>query len=47
MSKASSAITAWKARRFRRRSPCASISSISPMITSAVRMPLVSVPGTR
>ncbi len=47
MSKASSAVTAWKARRFRRRRPCASISSISPMMTSTLRMPALSVPGTR
>ena len=47
MSKASSAATACQARRFRRRSPWASISSISPMMTSAVRVTVVSVPGTR
>ena len=47
MSKASSAVTARQARRFRRRSPCASISSISPMMTSALRVTVVSVPGTR
>ena len=47
MSNASSAATACQARRFRRRRPCASISSISPMSTSALRVTVVSVPGTR
>ena len=47
MSNASSAATACQARRFLRRRPCASISSISPMRTSALRAALVSVPGTR
>ncbi len=46
MSNASSATTACQARRFRRRSPRASISSSRPMITSEVRVTLVSVPGT-
>ena len=47
MSKASSAATACQARRFRRRSPWASMSSINPMMTSALRVTVVSVPGTR
>ncbi len=47
MSNASSAATACQARRFRRRSPWASISSINPMMTSALRVTVVSVPGTR
>ena len=47
MSNASSATTACQARRLRRRRPCASSSSIRPMMTSAVRVTLVSVPGTR
>ena len=47
MSNASSAATACQARRFLRRRPCASISSISPMMTSALRVAMVSVPGTR
>ncbi len=46
-SNASSAATACQARRFLRRRPCASSSSISPMMTSALRVTLVSVPGTR
>ena len=46
-SNASSATTACQARRFRRRKPCASIISISPMSTSALRLTVVSVPGTR
>jgi hypothetical protein len=47
MSNASSAATACQARRFRRRSPWASMSSINPMMTSALRATVVSVPGTR
>ena len=47
MSNASSAATACQARRFRRRRPCASSSSISPMRTCAVRVTVISVPGTR
>jgi len=47
MSNASRQDTACQARRFRRRRPCASISSISPMSTSALRVTSVSVPGTR
>ncbi len=47
MSNASSAATACQARRFRRRSPWASMSSINPMMTSALRVTVVSVPGTR
>ena len=39
--------TACHARRLRRRRPCASSTSISPMITSALRVTLVSVPGTK
>src|SRR5581483_2787838 len=46
MSKASSPVTACHARRLRRRRPCANMISSRPMITSAVWLTLVSVPGT-
>jgi hypothetical protein len=42
---ASSTMVACQARFFRRRRACDSSSSIRPMMTSAVRLMLVSVPG--